>query len=181
MVDARSKEFKLGKYYDEEFIVNVKEIAKEVALEIYEEKKEDIIKHQWDSNIQQIKEILKKYRLMQNYICEMEEHQPIQLSRFECIGGMEDKQIIHILEHFDKTLIAFKNICKESGKEEDIRCFHIISDLYIKKENEIDTYLQGEDRFSQLAEKYHINKRTVYKDINKAINILATLYYGILI
>lgn len=31
MVDARSKEFKLGKYYDEEFIVNVKEIAKEVA------------------------------------------------------------------------------------------------------------------------------------------------------
>lgn len=171
----------MGKYYDEEFIANVKEIAEKAALKIYEEKKTDIMKHQWDSQINETRKILKKYRLMQRYICEMGQQHSIQLENFECDEGTEDKQIVHIIELFNRALIIFKNICVVSGKEEDIRCFNIIFDLYIKDDNEIETYLQGEDKFSQLAEKYHINKRTVYKDINKAINILATLYYGILI
>ena len=58
--------------------------------------------------------------------------------------------------------------------------YQIIYDLYLTDEFEHVDYLQGEDKISMIAEKYNINKRTVYKDIDKASSILSSLYFGIL-
>lgn len=75
-----------------------------------------------------------------------------------------------IIEHIDEMLRYWKIDCEQSGKEEALRRYRIIYDTYI-----------GDDQVTaeELAQREHIEKRTVYKDIKAAMRPLSALIFGI--
>lgn len=75
-----------------------------------------------------------------------------------------------ILEHIDEMLRYWRIDCEQSGKEEAIRRYRIVMDTYIR-----DDPIPPEE----LAEREHIERRTVYKDIKAAMRPLSALIFGI--
>lgn len=75
-----------------------------------------------------------------------------------------------IIEHIDEMLRYWKIDCEQSGKEEALRRYRIIMDTYIS-----DDQMTAE----ALAQREHIEKRTVYKDIKAAMRPLSALIFGI--
>ncbi len=75
-----------------------------------------------------------------------------------------------IIEHIDEMLRYWKIDCEQSGKDEALRRYRIIYDTYI-----------GDDQVTaeELAQREHIEKRTVYKDIKAAMRPLSALIFGI--
>lgn len=75
-----------------------------------------------------------------------------------------------IIEHIDEMLRYWLIDCEQSGKEEALRRYRIIMDTYIR-----DDQMTAEE----LAQREHIEKRTVYKDIKAAMRPLSALIFGI--
>ena len=75
-----------------------------------------------------------------------------------------------IIEHIDEMLRYWKIDCEQSGKEEALRRYRIIYDTYIG---------DGQVTAEELAQREHIEKRTVYKDIKAAMRPLSALIFGI--
>ena len=75
-----------------------------------------------------------------------------------------------IIEHIDEMLRYWRIDCEQSGKEEALRRYRIIMDTYIS-----DEQMTAE----ALAQREHIEKRTVYKDIKAAMRPLSALIFGI--
>lgn len=150
-------------------------VAIRIAIDVYEEKKKDILNERKEQNIQRIRSILKKYRIMKECL-------GLEMETTETYGeDILEEKIPEIMERFDKALMLLNYIYSQLGQPEDKRCYQIIMDVYITKDvDEGQNYLRGEDRISLIAEKYNINKRTVYKDIAKASQMLSLLYFGIL-
>ncbi|SES78029.1 hypothetical protein [[Clostridium] polysaccharolyticum] len=166
---------------NEETLREVTILASQIAIRICEQKKNEWLKEQRDAGIQKIKWILKEYKIMMQY----EKEHPDEKANISRIvehnmGVDTVEYIIFVKERFDIALRILKYACITSGKLEEERCYQIISELYLECDGQRDNYLRGEDKISMIADKYNINKRTVYKDINKASSILATLYFGIL-
>lgn len=75
-----------------------------------------------------------------------------------------------IIEHIDEMLRYWLIDCEQSGKEEALRRYRIIVGTYIS-----DDQMTAEE----LAQREHIEKRTVYKDIKAAMRPLSALIFGI--
>lgn len=75
-----------------------------------------------------------------------------------------------IIEHIDEMLRYWLIDCEQSGKEEALRRYRIIVGTYIS-----DEQMTAEE----LAQREHIEKRTVYKDIKAAMRPLSALIFGI--
>lgn len=75
-----------------------------------------------------------------------------------------------IIEHIDEMVRYWRIDCEQSGKEEAIRRYRIIWDTYLG-----DEQITAEE----LAEREHIERRTVYKDIKAAMRPLSALIFGI--
>lgn len=75
-----------------------------------------------------------------------------------------------IIEHIDEMLRYWRIDCEQSGREEALRRYRIVVDTYIS-----DDQMTAEE----LAQREHIEKRTVYKDIKAAMRPLSALIFGI--
>ena len=75
-----------------------------------------------------------------------------------------------ILEHIDEMLRYWRIDCEQSGKDEALRRYRIVMDTYIR-----DDPIPAEE----LAEREHLERRTVYKDIKAAMRPLSALIFGI--
>ena len=75
-----------------------------------------------------------------------------------------------IIEHIDEMLRYWRIDCEQSGREESLRRYRIVVDTYIS-----DDQMTAEE----LAQREHIEKRTVYKDIKAAMRPLSALIFGI--
>lgn len=75
-----------------------------------------------------------------------------------------------IIEHIDEMLRYWRIDCEQSGREEALRRYRIVVDTYIS-----DDQMTAEE----LAQREHIEKRTVYKDIKAAVRPLSALIFGI--
>lgn len=75
-----------------------------------------------------------------------------------------------ILKHIDTMLDMYYVYCKHSKNPEDMRHYRVIQALYID-----DVELNAKD----IAGIEGIAERTVYKDRDKAVGILAGLFFGI--
>ena len=75
-----------------------------------------------------------------------------------------------IIEHIDEMVRYWRIDCEQSGKGEALRRYRIVYDTYI-----------GDDPVTaeELAQREHIEKRTVYKDIKAAMRPLSALIFGI--
>lgn len=166
---------------DENLMNKVISIAIQTAIDVYDEKKKDYINEQKQQNIQRIKKILKNYKIMKEYL-DLNQDSMSNLEE-ETVEESADlnSRIPEVVKRFDHALSILKCIFEKAGKPEDIRSYAIIKELYLSKESAgKQVYLQGEDKISMIASKYNINKRTVYKDIDRASKMLSSLYFGIM-
>ncbi|MBD5105887.1 MAG: hypothetical protein HDT41_02730, partial [Lachnospiraceae bacterium] len=114
---------------DENLINKIMSIAIETAIKVYEEKKENYFKEQKAQNVQKIKYILKKYRIMKEYMtCNHE-----NVSDFQCEEYDEklilENTIPEVIEQFDRALLILKSVYEKLGQPEDMRCYKIIEEL----------------------------------------------------
>ena len=75
-----------------------------------------------------------------------------------------------IMRHVNKMLEEYRRMCESSGRQSDARAWRIVKALYLD-----DTKLTAQE----LAEREHIDKRTVYKYVDAAADELTTLFFGV--
>ncbi|NJP37180.1 HTH domain-containing protein [Alkalicoccus luteus] len=80
------------------------------------------------------------------------------------------RRTIAMIRFIDQMLVVYKTLSQSSGKEEEARRYDIIEKMYIDSKK-----VSAE----QIAECHNIETRTVYRDVNKACETLATLMFGV--
>lgn len=75
-----------------------------------------------------------------------------------------------IIEHIDEMIRYWRIDCEQSGKDEAVRRYRVVYDTFIG-----DEYCSADE----LAEREHVEKRTIYKDIRAAMGPLSSLIFGI--
>lgn len=75
-----------------------------------------------------------------------------------------------MLDHIDKSLKYYKNICIADNKE---RKYNIIKYIYIDESSE------GVKTYEEAAEYFNLSIKTISRDTREAIEDLAILFFGI--
>lgn len=90
--------------------------------------------------------------------------------KIEAIIQTKERTLV-MLAHIEKMLNIYKFMCESSGDPADLRRWSIIYDTYIN-----NTIKQKTDI---IADKYFVDRSTVFDDINKACKDLGPLIFGI--
>ena len=105
----------------EQELIQTISIATRIAIDVFEEKKRELLQEQKSSNSRKIKKFLKNYLLMKRYI-----HTTTRTSNVEVeLDDDSDTRITFINDQFERALDIFKNVCMESKKPEDYRCIRL--------------------------------------------------------
>lgn len=75
-----------------------------------------------------------------------------------------------IMAHVNKMLECYEIMCKQSARKDDARHWRVLEGMYISEEA-----MTAE----KLAKQEHIDKRTVYRDIEICVSDLTALLFGI--
>lgn len=75
-----------------------------------------------------------------------------------------------IMTHVNKMLECYKIMCERSSRQDDARHWRVLEGLYIA-----DSYTTAEE----IAAQEHIDKRTVYRDVDICAADLTALLFGI--
>lgn len=75
-----------------------------------------------------------------------------------------------IMTHVNKMLECYKIMCERSSRQDDARHWRVLEGLYIT-----DSYTTAEE----IATQEHIDKRTVYRDVDICAADLTALLFGI--
>lgn len=159
----------------------IAEIAARVAIEHLEKEKEKQAKAKHDWRLRNTKLLLKNYRAFVAHSLDLKE----ELSRLDKSDFIEElygedfavasikrskKRTLAMVRFMQRMIRVYRVMCEESGQPEDIRRYEIIHSMYI-----------SDEKFTaeQLAEGHKIDNRTVYKDINNAVNALTVLIFGV--
>ena len=76
-----------------------------------------------------------------------------------------------LVQHMDKMLDLYAYICDRAEREDYKRHYRTIMALYIEGDAPVTV--------EAISTSEHVDKRTVYKDIDAAVETLSTLLYGI--
>ena len=87
----------------------------------------------------------------------------------ESIKRSQERTLI-ILAHIEKMLELYHVWCQQNGTEEDVRRYEVVMETYIR---------EPKKSVQEIAGTFGIERRTVYKDINAAIQPLTALFFGI--
>lgn len=167
--------------------------AKAATDRIEEERKKER-KGRYDRRLHNTRLLLKNYRVLKHHALDavhtgaranevISENAVDILDDLESMGfrKVDDRLYIEsikrsqqrtriIIEHIDEMLRYWRIDCEQSGREEALRRYRIVVDTYIS-----DDQMTAEE----LAQREHIEKRTVYKDIKAAVRPLSALIFGI--
>lgn len=75
-----------------------------------------------------------------------------------------------IMRHVNKMLEEYETMCKESSRPDDLRHWRVIKALYLSPTR---------TAAMEVAEAERIDKRTVYKDVDAAVEDLTMLLFGV--
>ena len=164
--------------------------AKAAADRMEEERKKDR-KGRYDRRLHNTRLLLKSYRVLKHHALGAvhtgaQANEKIEENAVDILEELDDERVDDrlyiesikrsqqrtriIIEHIDEMLRYWRIDCEQSGKEEALRRYRIIMDTYIS-----DEQMTAE----ALAQREHIEKRTVYKDIKAAMRPLSALIFGI--
>lgn len=135
-------------------MVNIQKIAEAATIEAIgkmEQEQEDKAKEQRAAQIRNTKKILINYR------------QWIEYSGNSPIPS-------YVVQLIEQALETYKTTCINSMKANIIRRYNMMYYYFIAKEKK---------GYTELAEKYYVNHRTVFKDIDKAIEDMTIFFYGL--
>ena len=140
------------------------EIARVAALEAIKSK-DDVIQEEFDTRFQDVKLLMKNYRKLRTYYDKVSP----ETLEVNAICSMRRKTGL-MMSHVDKMLTAYQALCQGSVKSDEARRWKV---LYLR-------YMSDERmNLRDIADKLHINKRTLYRDTDRAMEDMAVLLFGI--
>ncbi len=142
----------------------IEEIARVAAAEVLG-KKEEILDEEFDARYQDVKLLMSNYRKLKTHYSQVS---PETLA-VNAICSMHSTTGL-MMSHVDKMLAAYEAMCCEAGDQDEARRWDA---LYLRY---IDSARLSVD---EIADQLHIDKRTFYRDIGKAMDDLAVLLFGI--
>ena len=165
------------------------EVGAKAAVKAVERERRAYRKKQYDWKYQNTKLLLRNYRRLnayyENAIFSIEDAAEADVS-FEDImrsmGRPADEEIFVesiqknylvtriIMTHVNKMLECYEVMCERSNRQDDKRHWRVLEGLYLS-----ENYTTAE----QIAKQEHIDKRTVYKDIDLCAADLTTLFFGV--
>lgn len=165
------------------------EVGAKAAVKAVERECRAYRKKQYDWKYQNTKLLLRNYRRLNAYydnaIFSIEDAAEADVS-FEDImrsmGRPADEEIFVesiqknylatriIMTHVNKMLECYEVMCERSNRQDDKRHWRVLEGLYLS-----ENYTTAE----QIAKQEHIDKRTVYKDIDVCAADLTALFFGV--
>lgn len=142
----------------------IAEIVRMTAAEVLS-KKEEVIGEEFDSRYHDVNLLMKNYRKLKRHYSDVS---PETLA-VNSICAIHNKTGL-MMSHVDKMLTAYEAMCKKSDNPDEKRRWDALYLRYIKdKRMSIDA----------ISERLNIDKRTFYRDINRAMEDMAVLLFGI--
>lgn len=165
------------------------DVGAKAAVKAVERERKAYRKKQYDWKYQNTKLLLRNYRRLnayyENAIFSIEDAEEADES-FEDImrnmGRPADEEIFVesiqknylatriIMTHVNKMLDCYEIMCERSNRQDDKRHWRVLEGLYLS-----ENYTTEE----QIAKQEHIDKRTVYKDIDVCAADLTALFFGV--
>lgn len=165
------------------------DVGAKAAVKAVERERKAYREKQYDWKYQNTKLLLRNYRRLnayyENAIFSIEDAEEADES-FEDImrnmGRPADEEIFVesiqknylatriIMTHVNKMLDCYEIMCERSNRQDDKRHWRVLEGLYLS-----ENYTTAE----QIAKQEHIDKRTVYKDIDVCAADLTALFFGV--
>ncbi|MFI3279609.1 MAG: hypothetical protein R3Y55_03685 [Rikenellaceae bacterium] len=142
----------------------IEEIARIAAVSVMAHKRE-IFNEEFDARYHDVELLLKNYRKLKAH----HENASGDALEVSSICLMQRKTGL-MMDHVEKMIVAYRAMCEESSNPEEQRKWQALHLRYIDGEK------LGVD---DIAEKLSVDKRTFYRDINRATEDLAVLLFGI--
>jgi len=164
----------------------IKEIT-QVVVDVLREEESKAVKERHDRKRANMKILLRNYRSLVDH-CESAIYEASQADEDEGLseilemmgdrsGGFRIESIREsavrtrlIIDHIKEMIEHYKIFCERSPRSEDMRRFRIIQLMYIGGE-----YRTPEE----IADSENIDRSTVYRDIDAAVERLTALMFGI--
>ncbi len=165
----------------QEAIEQITKTAVETALEFMEKERQRQQKHKRDRRLRNTKLLLRNYRSFKIH-CEDNMQDLEELRDPDSLDYLDTDDLViesiiknkertaAMLKYIDRMLQIYRILSEQSSKPEDLRRYHILCGLYISDD---------EKNAEELAEGHKIDRRTVYKDLNKSCEALSSLIFGI--
>lgn len=166
---------------NEELIEHVARVAAQTAIEYMEKQRQERQKTKVDRRLRNTKLLLVNYRNFKLH-CQDVKTELEMLDDSELVDSLDKDEFIveaikrskrrtlAMVQFIDRMLIIYKSICETSVRPEEVRLYDTIKKLYI-----------SDEKFSaeSVATCHKVDVRTVYRDVNKAINTLSSLIFGV--
>ena len=165
------------------------DVGAKAAVKAVERERKAYRKKQYDWKYQNTKLLLRNYRRLNAYyenaifsIEDAEEADESFEDTMRNMGRPADEEIFVesiqknylatriIMTHVNKMLDCYEIMCERSNRQDDKRHWRVLEGLYLS-----ENYTTAE----QIAKQEHIDKRTVYKDIDVCAADLAALFFGV--
>ena len=173
-------------YTQEELIKAAAKAGAEAALATLEKERQKESRNRRDKRLKNTKLLLSNYRNFKEYsinaIYAAEQAEDIieildlmwdPNNRSEQIVESIKKSAVRtkiIMTHIEGMLNTYREICEKSKNPTDMRKYKVLYDRFISDEpHTID----------EIAQKHSIEPRTVYLDIDAAVNVMAVLIFGV--
>lgn len=165
------------------------EMGATAAIEAVEKEQEKYRKRQYNWKYHNTKLLLRNYRRIKKYFenavfnsedAEEEDESFERIMRGASRAANEkifvksiQKNYITtkiIMTHVNKMLECYEIMCKHSSRPDDARHWRVLEGLYLSND-----YTTAE----KIANTEHIDKRTVYRDVDICVTDLTTLLFGV--
>ena len=170
----------------EEIIRQAAKAGAEAALATLEKERQKEVRNRRDKRLKNTKLLLSNYRNFKEYsinaIYAAEQAEDIieildlmwdPNNRSEQIVESIKKSAVRtkiIMTHIEGMLNTYQDICEKSKNPTDMRKYEVLYDRYISDE---------QHTVDEIADKHNIDPRTVYHDIDAAVNVMAVLIFGV--
>lgn len=166
------------------------EYGAKAAIKAVERERAKIQQQQYDWKYHNTKLLIRNYRRLNEYfnnaVFELEEAEEIDDGFEEIMRLMQNRNTTEdvfvdsikrnylytriIMTHVNKMLDVYRIMCERSQRADDARHWRVLESLYLATD-----YTTAE----KIAQAKHIDKRTVYKDIDVCISDLTALMFGV--
>ena len=142
----------------------IAEVARIAAVEVLSQR-DAIVQEEFDSRYHDVKLLMKNYRMLKAHYA----HVSPETLEVNAICSMRRKTGL-MMSHVDKMLTAYKAICYDSGRADEKARWDALYLRYVA---------DNQTTIDQIANRLSIDRRTYFRYVNRAMEDLAVLLFGI--
>lgn len=166
---------------NEELINQIVKVAVQTAIDYMEQKRKEDRKKRVDRRLRNTKLLLANYKNFKLHCSDIKD----ELSKLDdpdLLDNLDTEELVIesikrskqrtlvIVRFIDRMLQIYRHTALTSRKPEEQRKFDTIYKLYISEE---------EYTHEMVAKSHNVDKRTVHRDVNDAVQTLSALIFGI--